>query len=105
MQLTSSLYQSNRRALQLTHYGDHYLIKCQQNLTFLNKMQLKLFLGQIKPESVLIIDCEGIDYMDDDIREILNEFRDTTGTKEIRVELHSSDNVWLQENHKPPNVE
>jgi MFS superfamily sulfate permease-like transporter len=105
VQLTSSLYQSNRRALQLTHYGDHYLIKCQQNLTFLNKMQLKLFLGQIKPGSALTIDCEGIDYMDDDIREMLNEFRDAAGTKGVRVELHSSVNVWLQENYKHPNVE
>jgi MFS superfamily sulfate permease-like transporter len=104
VRLIGSLYQSNRSVLQLTHYGDHYLIKCQQNLTFLNKMQLKHSLGHIKPGSALIFDCEGIDYIDDDIREILNEFRDTAGAKGIRVELHSSDNLWLRENHKRPVV-
>lgn len=99
VQLVGSLYQSNRNALRLTHYDNHYLIKCQQNLTFLNKMRLKHLLGQIKPDSEVIIDCEGIDYLDDDIREILNEYRHSAAKRGIKISLHSSENILVRNIH------
>jgi MFS superfamily sulfate permease-like transporter len=96
VQLVGSLYQSNRNALRLTHYDNHYLIKCQQNLTFLNKMRLKHLLGQIKPDSEVIIDCEGIDYLDDDIREMLNEYRYSAAKRGIKISLHLSENILVR---------
>ncbi|CAI0765824.1 MULTISPECIES: SulP family inorganic anion transporter [Serratia] len=96
VQLAGSLYQSNRNALRLTHYDNHYLIKCQQNLTFLNKMRLKHLLGQIKPDSEVIIDCEGIDYLDDDIREMLNEYRYSAAKKGIKISLHLSEDILVR---------
>lgn len=96
-QLLWSLYQSNRHALHLTRYDDHYLLQCQQNLTFLNKMRLKHLLAQIEPNSTVIIDCEGINYLDDDIRAMLNEYRQTAADKQINISLHPPANILARE--------
>jgi MFS superfamily sulfate permease-like transporter len=96
-QLLWSLYQSNRHALRLTRYDDHYLLQCQQNLTFLNKMRLKHLLGQIEHNSTVIIDCEGIHYLDDDIRAMLNEYRQTAAEKQISISLHPPTNILVRE--------
>jgi MFS superfamily sulfate permease-like transporter len=93
VQLLWSLYQSQRHALHLTQFDDHYLIQCRQNLTFLQKVRLKHLLGQVSANSELIIDYEGIDYLDNDIREMINEFRQSARGRGIRISLHPSEKL------------
>lgn len=97
VQVIWTLYQSNRNALRLTRYDDHYLIQFHQNLTFLNKVRLKHLLDQVKDNSEVIIDCEGINYLDDDIREMLNEYQQSAVEQGIKVSLHPSENSLIQQ--------
>lgn len=50
-------------------------------MTSLNHLLVKTAVGQ--SNSTVIIDCEGINYLDDDIRTILNEYRQTPVGKQI----------------------
>ena len=64
-------------------------------MTSLNHLLVKTAVRQ--SNSTVIIDCEGINYLDDDIRTILNEYRQTPVGKQICISLHPPTNILVRD--------
>lgn len=73
-QVLFSVYKSHRNALLLTRYDDHYVLRFQQNLTFLHNPRLKTLLAEIPENSVVIVDYDNAEYIDPDVKAVLEDF-------------------------------
>ncbi|WP_128602454.1 SulP family inorganic anion transporter [Pantoea wallisii] len=84
-QIVCSIYKSHRNALQLTRYDDHYVLRFQQNLTFMHNPKLQGLLAEIPENSVVIVDHDNAEYMDPDIKAVLQDFGDNARERGIRL--------------------
>ncbi|WP_373856384.1 STAS domain-containing protein, partial [Lonsdalea populi] len=84
-QLTISSYKSHRNALQLTRYGDHFVLRFQKNLTFVHNPHLQSLLNKIPAHSVVIVEHDNADYIDADVKNMLLEFREEATQRGIRL--------------------
>lgn len=84
-QLLCSLYQSHRNALQLTRYDDHYVLRFQQNLTFIHNPKLQGLLAEIPENSVVIVDHDNAEYLDPDVKAVLQDFGESADKRGIRL--------------------
>jgi len=76
-----------RTAFTLTQRGSHYLLRLQKNATFLNKGPLREALQSIAPRSYVIIDGTRAQFIDADIKEIIDDFVASGPHRSIEVEL------------------
>lgn len=63
------------------------LIKLNTNVTFLNKVNLKKTLDEVKPYSILTIDGSDCNFIDYDILEIISEFESKAHDRHIELRL------------------
>lgn len=84
-QVLCSVYKSHRNALQLTRYDDHYVLRFQQNLTFMHNPRLQHLLAEIPANSVVIVENENAEYLDPDVRAVLQDFGSSAGERGIRL--------------------
>ncbi|AIR69514.1 SulP family inorganic anion transporter [Dickeya fangzhongdai] len=84
-QLLINFYGSHRNALQLTRYSDHFVLRFQQNLTFVHNPRLQGLLNRIPANSVVIVEHDNADYIDPDVQAVLQDFRDNAPARGIRL--------------------
>ena len=84
-QILYSIYKSHRNALQLTRYDDHYVLRFQQNLTFMHNPKLQGLLAEIPENSVVIVDHDNAEYMDPDVKAVLQDFGKNAPERGIRL--------------------
>lgn len=84
-QILYSIYKSHRNALQLTRYDDHYVLRFQQNLTFMHNPKLQGLLDEIPENSVVIVDNDNAEYIDPDVKAVLKDFGDNADKRGIRL--------------------
>ncbi len=84
-QILFSIYKSHHNALQLTRYDDHYVLRFQQNLTFMHNPRLQRLLGQIPENSVVIVEHDNADYLDPDVKAVLQDFGDSADARGITL--------------------
>ena len=73
-QILFSIYKSHRGAMLLTRYDDHFVLRFQQNLTFMHNPRLKGLLAEIPENSVVIVDHDNAEYIDPDVKAVLKDF-------------------------------
>lgn len=73
-QILFSIYKSHRNALVLTRYDDHFVLRFQQNLTFMHNPRLKNLLEEIPENSVVIVEHDNAEYIDPDVKAVLADF-------------------------------
>jgi len=73
-QILFSIYKSHHNAMQLTRYDDHFVLHFQQNLTFMHNPRLKGLLAQIPENSVVIVNHDNAEYLDPDVKAVLQDF-------------------------------
>lgn len=73
-QVLFSIYRSHHNALMLTRYDDHYVLRFQQNLTFMHNPRLKGLLAEIPENSVVIVEHDNAEYLDPDVKAVLKDF-------------------------------
>ena len=78
---------------------EHYLIKLNSNVTFLNKVNLRKSLDQIPEYSVLTIDGSDCNFIDYDILEIISEFENKAHDKHIEIHLKGIEKVSVTAIH------
>ena len=88
-----AIRQQQRGAVVQVSDGGRTLIRFTRDLTFLNKARLKKLLAEVPQGEHVIVDQSLIDYVDDDIEEILLDFREGSAKRGIRVELQLSPRV------------
>ena len=73
-QVLFSIYKSHHNALVLTRCDDHYVLRFQQNLTFMHNLRLKGLLAGIPENSVVSVARDNADYLDPDVKAVLKDF-------------------------------
>lgn len=58
-----------------------------EEVSFLNKGSFIHQFRKIPPKSTVIIDSSGSKYIDNDVREVINNFSESAKTKDITVEM------------------
>jgi MFS superfamily sulfate permease-like transporter len=76
-----------------TQNNNNYLIRFIKDVSFFNKAALRKYLASVPKNSKLIIDLRKPVFIDDDIIEIINEYKTTADTLQIHLEI-------LQDNHQ-----
>ncbi len=76
-----------------------YLIKLNSNVTFLNKVNLRKALDEIKEGSTLTIDGSECNFIDYDILEIINEFDNKAMDRKIILNLKGIEKVNVSAIH------
>lgn len=84
-QILYSIYKSHRNALQLTRHDDHYVLRFQQNLTFMHNPKLQGLLAEIPENSTVIVDHDNASYMDPDVKAVLKDFGENAPQRGIRL--------------------
>jgi len=82
-QVLFSIYKSHRNAMLLTQYDDHFVLRFQQNLTFMHNPRLKGLLAQIPENSVVIVDHDNAEYIDPDVEAVLQDFGEDASKRGI----------------------
>ncbi|MGG7445914.1 SulP family inorganic anion transporter [Kosakonia oryzendophytica] len=83
MQVALSIYHSHRNALQLARFDDHYVLRINQNLTFLHNPRLQTLLAKIPERSVVIVEHDNAHYFDPDVKAVLSEFAESAPQRGI----------------------
>ncbi len=93
------IQQNFRTEYKITHNTfqgiEHYLIKLNTDVTFLNKVKLRKALDEVPDYSVLTIDGSESDFIDHDILEIISEFDHKARYKHIELHLKGIKKVEL----------
>jgi MFS superfamily sulfate permease-like transporter len=77
-------------ALSTVNAGNHFLIRLNKDVSFLNKALLRETLRKIPSESYVIIDGSRSWFIDADIQETINDFKESAASRRIRIELKPS---------------
>jgi MFS superfamily sulfate permease-like transporter len=67
--------------------GNNYLVKFIKDVAFFNKSHLRNFFRQLPKNSFLIIDMTRPVFVDDDILDVIDEFRMTAKSMNIKIEI------------------
>ena len=73
-------------AISLTQSGNHYLLRLNKDVTFLNRALLRKYLGGIEADSFLYIDGSKTRFIDHDILETIEDFMQSASDNNIEVE-------------------
>ncbi|MFM0646759.1 SulP family inorganic anion transporter [Paraburkholderia bryophila] len=76
-----------RGPIVLAQHGDHYLLSFRKDVSFLGKVPLKHYLQQIPDGATLIVDATRADFVDHDVRELLDTFVADAPRRGIAVEV------------------
>lgn len=78
---------------------DHFIVKLNTNVTFLNKVNLRKTLDEIPEYSVLTIDGTACNFIDHDILETISEYHDKAGHRHIELHLKGIERVEIVSGH------
>ena len=70
-----------------TEKNNNYLIRFIKDVSFFNKATLRKYLASVPKNSKLIIDLRKPVFIDDDIVEIINEYKVTAAAQQIQLEI------------------
>ncbi len=84
-QVAFSIWRSHRHSLQLARYDDHYVLRIQQNLTFLHNPHLLALLAKIPEKSVVIVEHDNVGYLDPDVQAVLDDFAESAPQRGIHL--------------------
>ncbi|MFZ9502937.1 MAG: SulP family inorganic anion transporter [Cyclobacteriaceae bacterium] len=80
-------------AVLVVNHGNNYMIKFTKDVSFLNKSPLLKAVESIPGNSKVLIEGSSIQYYDNDILEILNDFKISALKKNIDVEIKKTKNA------------
>ncbi len=79
-----------RRAFTLTQDGEYFILRLSKDVSFLNKAALRETLAGIPDGAYVIVDGTPATFIDPDILETLEDFRETAHYRGIEVEMKRS---------------
>lgn len=80
-----------RQAIMVTELNGNYLVKLHKDVSFLNKAPLKNKLALIPENSFVIINGYKAKFIDQDIRDVLNDFIESAHEKNITLDIEGFD--------------
>ena len=87
------LIRSNFRSSLLTvnDNKNSYLVRLRKDVSFLNKPVLKKQLEEIPKDAFLMIDTSKADFIDNDIIDVINDYKEHASLKNIRVQIKKNE--------------
>ncbi|SIT40952.1 Sulphate transporter [Paraburkholderia ribeironis] len=82
-----ALYANLRGPIVLAQHGDHYLLSFRKDVSFLGKVPLKHYLRQIPDGATVIVDATRADFVDHDVRDLLDTFEADAPRRGIAFEV------------------
>lgn len=79
-------------AVRVVSDGDHYLIRLNKDVTFVNKIPLRSILMSLPDNVSVIIDGTQASVIDRDIMEVISDFKEASTYRGIEVTLRNLDN-------------
>jgi MFS superfamily sulfate permease-like transporter len=83
--ITWQVYRFNKGTVSLTQDDNYFLLKFEKDATFMIKPKINRLLGSIPENSNLTIACSDGVNIDDDVIELLTQYRDRS--KQLRVDV------------------
>lgn len=80
-----------QQAITVTERKGNYLVKLNKDVSFLNKAPLKNKLAMIPENSFVLINGYKAKFIDQDIRDLLNDFIESAHDKNIKIEVEGFD--------------
>ncbi|WP_026951631.1 SulP family inorganic anion transporter [Algoriphagus mannitolivorans] len=80
-----------KRAISMTEHHGNYLIRLHKDVSFLNKAFLLKKIEQIPEGCNVIIDATRANFIDNDIREVLDDFIESGYSKNIEITIQGYD--------------
>lgn len=80
-----------RRTIVMARHHDHFLLTFRKDVSFMGKVPLKRYLAQVPDHATLIVDAARADYIDPDVREMVEHFIEAAPTRGIVIERHHFD--------------
>lgn len=80
-----------RAAVLLVNNGKDYLLKLRKDVSYLNKSTLRNIFLTIPNNSTVLIDGSEAHFVDQDIKELIRDFIETSKSKQIQVEFKHLD--------------
>ena len=85
-----------RRTIVMARHHDHFLLSFRKDVSFMGKVPLKRYLAQVPDHATLIVDAARADYIDPDVREMVEHFIEAAPARGIVIERHHFDAVVPQ---------
>jgi MFS superfamily sulfate permease-like transporter len=77
---------NHHAAISLTRSDNHYLIRLNKDVTFLNRALLRSFFDQVEENSFVIIDGSKTRFIDHDILETIEDYIQSAPDSNVKVE-------------------
>jgi MFS superfamily sulfate permease-like transporter len=81
------LIMNHHSAFSVVHDGECYYLRFAKDVTFLQKIALKRTLAKLPNDSQIVIDGGGAMFIDHDILELLEDFKESAVDRHISVEI------------------
>ncbi|WP_233886999.1 SulP family inorganic anion transporter [Paraburkholderia flagellata] len=82
-----ALWANLHRPIALACHDDHFLLSFRKDVSFLGKVPLKQMLAHIPDRATVIVDTTRADFIDHDVRELLERFVADAPLRSIAVEI------------------
>lgn len=82
-----ALWANLHRPIALAQHDDHFLLSFRKDVSFLGKVPLKQMLSRIPDRATVIVDTTRADFIDHDVRELLDRFIEDAPERAIAVEM------------------
>ncbi|MFX1676132.1 SulP family inorganic anion transporter [Paraburkholderia sp. A2WS-5] len=88
-----ALWANLHRPIALAQHDDHFLLSFRKDVSFLGKVPLKQMLTRIPDRATVIVDTTRADFIDHDVRELLERFFADAKQRSIVVEMRHAAHV------------
>jgi MFS superfamily sulfate permease-like transporter len=86
------VYSNFKSSISVVNDNNNYLFRLKKDVTYLNKPNLKTRLELLPEHAYVLIDTTQADFIDIDIIDVINEFKQHAGLKNIQVEVKKNNN-------------
>lgn len=88
-----AIYANLQRPITIAQHDDHFLLSFRKDVSFLGKVSLKHHLSQIPDNATVIVDATRADFIDPDVRELIDNFVADAPARGINVECRQFERV------------
>jgi MFS superfamily sulfate permease-like transporter len=81
-----AIHANLQRPITIAQHDDHFLLSFRKDVSFLGKVSLKHHLMQIPDNATVIVDASRADFVDPDVRELIDKFVADAPARGIHVE-------------------
>lgn len=74
-------------AIMVVKEGNNTLFRFTKDVTFIHKVKLRKELADLKPGTHVVFNATRATYIDNDILQMLTEFKETAPNRELTVEM------------------